>query len=608
MPFEHTPALIKQYATKKIVRQFCDITVKLYKDLQVHADGLVPERVICERRPNESDRIKDYRAQIYEPITEVGISKVITSLSKIRRSPDWSIQFKPATQTIIVENENLESYLTVNYPNDYTSLTNWTFTVGIKEYLVDSNAVVFVYPLQWEVLPTEYLKPFPFIFNSTQIADYLNNSYCILLAEEKCTYNVVDTNGANVGVKDDGDIYIGVDEVGIYTYNQLDQRKNFILNEAETHIHNLGFMPVFKMPGVFYKTCEKRIVHKSRINAMVAHLNEAARLYSDLQAEYVQHVHSDRWEIMNTKCTHCNGTGQLSMENQDPCACDHCKGSGYVPTSPYTVRVLTPPEIGQEPMPTPPAGYIQKTDVAEMCDRLTQAVDKHKYEALAAINMQTLEQVPISQSGTAKEVDRDEQRNFVHAVAEDIVYIMDKIILITNEYRARGVISDPDKRKELLPNIAVPDRLDLVSAASLSEEVKNAKDQGTNGYVVSVLEKEYVSKKFYNQPEIMEIVDLAFSLDPLLGLNQDDKIAALQNNGATQIDYIISSNLIPFIKRAREENKDFAALDKKIQFAKLVEYATEKEQQISAAGRIAVATAKEEIVEDEPIEDVNTDD
>ena len=67
----------------------CDIAEKI----RVHSEGRVPTKLITERRPSEPDSIKDYRQQLYIPITQHPISKVLNSLEKIRRSSDWVIQY-----------------------------------------------------------------------------------------------------------------------------------------------------------------------------------------------------------------------------------------------------------------------------------------------------------------------------------------------------------------------------------------------------------------------------------------------------------------------------------------------------------------------------------
>ena len=57
--------------------------IEMAERIRVHADGRMPKNIILERRPNESEAIKEYRSKIYEPITETTIGKVFTSLEKM---------------------------------------------------------------------------------------------------------------------------------------------------------------------------------------------------------------------------------------------------------------------------------------------------------------------------------------------------------------------------------------------------------------------------------------------------------------------------------------------------------------------------------------------
>ncbi len=64
------------------------------------------------------------------------------------------------------------------------------------------------------------------------------------------------------------------------------------------------------------------------------------------------------------------------------------------------------------------------------------------------------------------------------------------------------------------------------------------------------------------------------SLDPLIGLNEDEKMTRLANKGITYIDYVISSNIVKFIRRALLD-EGFVDLGKAEQYNILVGYADE---------------------------------
>ena len=255
---------------------------------------------------------------------------------------------------------------------------------------------------------------------------------------------------------------------------------------------------------------------------------------------------------------------------------------------------------GGNPVPTPPAGYIQKTDVALMVDRIDSIVDKHLFKALAAINMQFLDETPLNESGKAKEVDKDELNNFVHSVAEDLVKVMDLVIFTTNEYRVKDLVTDPERRLELLPMVSVPEKFDLLSTDFLVEEIAKAKQNNLNSLIISTLETEYAVKKFYNMPDIAQLITLVFSLDPMPATTDEMKIMRLQNEGVTREDYVISSNIVPFIRRALREDEDFATLDYDEQMTIIRAYATEKIDSSSVASRVTPPIEEDEEVIIEP--------
>ena len=188
-------------------------TVELANEIKIHSDGEFPVDLIDERRPSESMAVKDYRKKIWEPITKPVFSKINTSLNKIRRSSDWSIKYEPskANERVAV-GETLSEYCETNFPF-FTSLTNWAFGVLLKTYLVDANALVCVYPIQEEVAANEFLKPFPYIFNSDNVIEYIEADYAVVKSTDKVVY--IENNTQKWG-----DCYYILTTVSVQRYEQ----------------------------------------------------------------------------------------------------------------------------------------------------------------------------------------------------------------------------------------------------------------------------------------------------------------------------------------------------------------------------------------------------
>lgn len=558
----------------------CEDMVKFYYHLKMHADGGYPEALIEERRPSEALTIKDYRKKIFVPITECAFSKIITSLGKIRKSPDYNVTYNEAgVPASIKDTETPKKYFNENYPV-YKSLTNWMFSVLLKNYLIDSNAVVLVMPNNLGSEEHVYLKPVPTIFNSDKIIDYVADSYAVLISDEKCSYT---SSGKTYS---DGQVVFVVTDTYIQKWNQSGPK--FAMTMEYEYLHELGFMPVFKLKGNYFSNEYNKVIYKPKIYPIVHRLNEAVREYSDLQAEVVQHIHSEKWVYATQQCNTCQGTGKMKDGKLSNCTNPNCNG-GKVVNNPYETLVVTPQSLldGGASVPTPPAGYIQKqVDIVTIQDKRVQ---DHIYFALSAINMEFLSETPLSQSGDAKEVDRDELNNFVHSIAEDIISIGDEVSLTSMRYRYGKLITDENVLVSITPIISVPERFDLLNTSYLLAEIKSAKDSGLNAFTLNSLQIDYVNKKFTHDKEIAKKLESIIMLDPLSGYTQDEKITILQNKGISELDYVVSSNIELFVDTAIHDNDKFLYLPVKEKLAIIKKLGQTKMKEISPVSNLMSA-------------------
>ena len=91
--------------------------VEYYKALKVHANGEVPDKLLLERRPNESAEVFKYRTDNFKSNTVGPYGKIVNTLSKIRRSPDWSIRYDlKEVPAKIKDGERLNDYCEYKYP------------------------------------------------------------------------------------------------------------------------------------------------------------------------------------------------------------------------------------------------------------------------------------------------------------------------------------------------------------------------------------------------------------------------------------------------------------------------------------------------------------
>lgn len=554
-----TASFLEPYLSNKRNRHYHYVkSVQSAEELAIHANGEFPEDLIRERRPAESEEIKNYREKIFTPITKPVFTKVYNSLMKIRKSSDWMISFPANIPASIASDETPENYLMKSFPRN-GSITNWMFSVAFKTYLIDANAVVLTMPINYELQDNQYYKPYPKIFTSAQIIDYRTDEFYLLEDSEMLNYE------DDERYYQDGRRYFLVQPDIIQVFEERGGK----VYEVMQAVNVLGYIPIRHMNGMVVNQGTHCSLYESRISGIVPMLNEAVREYSDLQAEIVQHIHSTMWAMQPQQCGRCKGVGEIPRENSAPVSCPSCGGKGLMPLNPFEHLVLPAPKPGDNAVPTPPMGYVQKqTEIAQLQE---SRIRQHIYDALSAINMEYLAETPISQSGVAKQVDREELYSFVHSIAEDVVRIMDEIcydVLAWRHYAQSIDIND------LLPYIPVPERYDMLSGKVLVDELTAMTNAKVDPAIINAAQVELADKKF-NESNIKNQVILKLKLDPFAGVPEEN-ISLQKTFGAIDMaDLIIHSNINKFVTRALDEVDEFADLGYQQQMLIMAKYASE---------------------------------
>ncbi len=553
-----TPAFLEPYLSSKYRHSYYHDAVELAEELAIHADGEFPDDLISERRPAESEEIKNYRKKIFTPITKPVFTKVYNSLMKIRKSSDWMISFPTNIPAFIAEDEAPEKYLMKDLPRN-GSITNWMFSVAFKPYLIDANAVVLTMPINYDIQENEYFKPYPKIFTSAQVIDYRINEFYLLQDAEMFSYEEDDyyyTNGRR--------FYLIQPDIF-----QVFEEKNGKVSEVFQFPNVLGYIPIRHMNGMVVQQGNHCTLYESRISGIVPMLNEAVREYSDLQAEIVQHIHSTMWAIQPQQCGRCKGVGEIPRENSAPISCPSCSGKGLLPLNPFEHIVMPMPKAGENNAITPPIGYVQKqTEIARLQE---ERIRQHIYDALSAISMEFLAETPIAQSGVAKQVDREELYSFVHSIAEDIVRIMDEVTYDILAWRHYAQNVDVN---ELLPYIPVPERYDMLSGKVLVDELTSMVQAKVDPAIINAAQIELADKKF-NESKVKDLVILKLKLDPFAGVPEEN-ISLQRTFGAVdQNDLVVHANISKFVTRALSEIDGFADLSYSEQEQIMQKYAAE---------------------------------
>lgn len=565
MPQVSPDFIIKYIQNGKLRHPMYHDSTEMAEEINIHASGMFAGDLIKERRPAETEQIQKYREKIFVAKTKPVFTKVYNSLQKIPRSPDFAILYDNDLPPRITEDESLKVYTSEMIPQ-YGSISAWFWNVAFRYYLIDANAMVLTLPMAWDTPDNEYYKPLPKVFTSESIIDYKEGEFYLIQTTGAVQYEDEQNYYYNDGTQF---LLLQNDVIQLFEYRP---RKGKAY-EIWTRPNELGYIPLRSMRGLCIKQEEGYSLYESRIAGIVPMLNEVIREYSDLQAEVVMHIHSTMWTMQPQSCRSCKGRGTTKGETA-PIPCPDCNGVGLAPLNPYEHLSLPLPKAGEVALPTPPMGYVQKqTEIARLQD---ERIRQHIYDALASINMEYLSEVPLSQSGVAKQVDREELYSFVHSIATDCCRIIAEIYYDINQWRYKPAGFSDMELEEMLPAIIIPERYDLLSAGVLIQEITDMSNAKVDPAIINAAQIDLVEKRFSNDPTVRDLVKLKLILDPFAGVPEDNITMMNALGAVTKEDVIIHANINEFVNRAMQEVKGFAGLERVKQQDIIRGYAVEK--------------------------------
>jgi len=537
--------------------------------IAIHAKGLEPTELLEMVRPNEKSQYKEYRIQRWQSVTKTYWSKIQTVIQKIQFSEDFKIKYKEETLT------DLQGYLSKEYPK-FGSFENWFWSLGYQQFLEDSNGVYICLSEYKQKSDSDLLRPEISFIPYKQILDFKDEQYLVYESKEKSLVRYGNTE------RKDGRVIIAIDTVNYYRYEQVGKLTDYNFQLVEMFEHNAGGdLPCWKSGGNVKGFEKGNVIYESFLADTLPFFNEAVSIYSDHQANMALHIHPDRWEIASSPCLVCEGRGyNIDAKTNKKHSCNNCGGSGkVVMRTPFNVMQIQPAsregvnDITQ--IPTPPAGYITRPQ--ENIDFVYGQYKEAIKQALASVNMEFLMNIPMSESGISKLVDRQELNTFLLKITRHIVEnIWKNGFYFIAKIRYGNIIKDVN---EIIPFVQIPNQFDILTSEIMAQRVGYAIEKKMPSAIIAKLSEEYAESEFGSDDIETLKLKLSNLLDPLPFKNEDEKMSILTNGGCTKSDYIISANIYQFITKAIEDEftEPFEDMDYKTQMTILKEYAKEVE-------------------------------
>lgn len=545
-----------QLVDNKLLHPNYENNVEQAEAMAVHLKGKHPKEILEHYRPNEPEDVRNYRLQMYEPVTKSHGKRIVNVLSKIQQSSNYSIKFPE--QKSISEADNLQMYTEENYPY-FGSLVEWAFGVAMQQNLLDANSLVVVMPL---VIPDDnisYLKPFTFIYRSDQVLDSGLNFHTILL-DEKNVVNDVELN-----------VWLIVTDSQIIKVTQTSPSNLGVLELDILFEYSFGEVPAYFLKGD-YREETIPYAYDSFISGIIPHWNKAVRIDSDLDAQYNQHLFLERVEI-EVDCD--NGCQKDSNDNifktvrngKDLCdgeVCRRCKGSGSINgRSPMGVTSVRKDSLENAALEFPGVVYINKPiEIIELTEKKVALLLSQGFQA---INMDIIDKVGENQSGKAKDIDRTELNSFINKISDNL---FDNILY--NAFRFISLWRYSVVKESVFPTINKPTSFNILDSSALIEEIKMLSEAGVD---TTQWELDLIDKKFPNDTEKQTFNKAMIDLDPLAGKKEIEKTDILMAGGVTREQFIVSSNIRSFILDAMEKDPQFLEKTREQKMAKLIELA-----------------------------------
>lgn len=477
-----------------------------HERLKWHSRGDYPNELIDSDRPNEDEKYKAYRKSSFTPISKAWWGKMVNICQKIQKSEDWTIKFP--------EKSKLKEYCDNNI-QFFKSLDAWFWDYVFPLQFESPNGLIVT--MQGKVMAdNETYSPYFEFFNEENVIEFEYDKSAAILLDEKSEVTV------NKKTVKEGNIFIFLDSENYIVAKQKGEKKEKQY-DLFTTANFIKEFPAWQIGGTLEKIFEGTPFYKSFFEPSVPYFNDGICRYSDHKVNMVLHLHPDRWEIQDSLCNVCNGSGKVSIGegvNSKIDSCKRCNGTGWIVNkTPFGVKLINP-TVKTSPsealaMPTPPMGYANRP--IESLDFLVAEIDRCRKMGLSAMNFDFLE-TEVSQSGVAKQVDRSESTATLYKIASSIASNLGKCYDKINKIRFQG--------KEELPSIIVPVYYDIIDKYAYLQRLGQS---NLSAAVKAQLELDYLEVEFGETSEIYQKAKIAVEQDPLCGYSVTEKIDAISS-------------------------------------------------------------------------------
>lgn len=565
----------KEKDTQKQLSEICHDRYKdavdHYEEMSVHVYGTKPAALLAKVRPREDEEITKYRLDSYEPVTKSTCKRALNVVGKIFNPKLYSIRFNVDEKAQI-----LKKYAMEEYPR-FNSVINYLSDFSLKRLIADANGIFLVQPFKLPGTTTERIQPIVTCYLSKNI-HYIDEDSVLLFERFERKEKSMRW------------YYTLANRIGVYhLLIEKTTSQEATITEIAKYEHFRNQLPYWFLGGEYSDRFEG--LFESYFSGALPFWNEVVMDHSDLRGAIRMHMFPQKWEVAD-ECEYveenkypCEGGYIFNSEKGNKHKCPSCGGAGRKTVkSPYSTYWVNKDRFnnpdGSSAGFSPPFGYVEPG--TESTKILKDERDLGLQKGLAALNMDVLNNMGTNQSGVSKDIDRrTELQEFLQKIADQYFCLHLPNIFDWFAWYMFSVESgnSEEKIKKIQPEISKPCQFDVYSTTELTEQLRGAKEAKINPSYLAVKQAEVQNKEFQTNPELLVVLNLELSLDPLAENSREDITMMLMNGTVTKQTAIIHDNIRALVRRALEENTNFK--DKKYpeQMEILKKYADEIEEE-----------------------------
>lgn len=530
---------------------------EVYHSMIVHTRGVKPVRLLEIKRPNEPQDVREYRLANYKPITKGAINQAIDSIYRVLFGSNWKVEYST----------NLDEYLTEKefpFMGERLDFKQLFFRHLLRLIFDDPNGLLVWMPVNSvspDLPPIESPENEP--IEVTPV--YVNSDKIHHFSEEVISYEagmwIVEIPMGNGRTRKEKKPYYHILTkdfiyrlVPFWNQGKIEWRLEEYYNLAQTGgefdadktfptlvAHQFGGNIAFTGEGVRY--------YDSFFGGFTAFGDDTITAYSDNQAVRVRY----NFPFVSFKgqlCLKCKGSTKISVKegaNKGQLViCDVCNGSGKtVPFTPFGHYVKEPPTPNDsEAFTSSPAVEFYSPDIGILDSSYNTWKDLLEL-AKDAVNLVFTKE---SQSGVAKEIDREHKYETLMKISNNFFELMMWSLDIIEAYRV------PFASARLDSEVTKPVSFTVKTQGQLTEELTDLiAKEAPQSYIISTSNR--LARRIYNDDqEMIYVNDILTKWDVLYGLNSSQVATLKASGGANDKDVARHVNGYTILARLAENN------------------------------------------------------